>query len=391
MLEHRDDGGIKRGPLPENTTRTSILVAMLTLAIYMSAIVDVKAFAMFKRRNTIYFWSLLVASWGIMSHSLGIILKWHITALRLSSPRFAYLKIIEEAVFSTTRFFGVKDQVDSLEYLDVARIAPFVKAIWFAAPSQDSIQDKGLLLSEGLRVAWIRLLRALPVVAKASLFSYNFEGSQWQSDVTGQGTPSRMGDALMAAAVTCLASAGTRVRGLKVACHLTGTLDWQSLPGWEELDLSGLENVTYAPEPDASVLPNEDDDARQAVLAATNVSALFDKCQGSIRKIEIYGDIKLIWPGEQTLSLPALRYLSLRFSGIHIRNLGFWLRHMPRLEYFWLAGDYVTDGGETSWRCLFDATREHPRNRNGGMTIQWEHVLIQTYLTIMGDVRLVGE
>ncbi|KAL8976445.1 MAG: hypothetical protein Q9205_007546 [Flavoplaca limonia] len=76
MLQPRDDGGIKRGPLPENTTRTSILVAMLTLAIYMSALVDVKVFAMFKRRNTIYFWSLLVASWGIMSHSLGIILKW---------------------------------------------------------------------------------------------------------------------------------------------------------------------------------------------------------------------------------------------------------------------------------------------------------------------------
>ncbi|KAI4272237.1 MAG: hypothetical protein LQ337_005431 [Flavoplaca oasis] len=78
MLQHRDHGGMKRGPLPENTTRTSILVAMLTLAIYMSAIVDVKVFAMFKRRNTICFWSLLVVSWGIMSHSLGIILTWFV-------------------------------------------------------------------------------------------------------------------------------------------------------------------------------------------------------------------------------------------------------------------------------------------------------------------------
>lgn len=72
----RADGGIVRGPLPEDTTRTSILVAMLTLAIYMSALVDLKAFTLFKRRNTLYFWSLLVTSWGIMSHSLGIILKW---------------------------------------------------------------------------------------------------------------------------------------------------------------------------------------------------------------------------------------------------------------------------------------------------------------------------
>jgi len=51
---------------------------MLTLAIYMSLLVDLKAFTMFKRRNTLYFWSLLITSWGIMSHSLGIILKWFV-------------------------------------------------------------------------------------------------------------------------------------------------------------------------------------------------------------------------------------------------------------------------------------------------------------------------
>ncbi|KAL8647870.1 MAG: hypothetical protein Q9226_006249 [Calogaya cf. arnoldii] len=78
MLYPRSDGGIERGPLPEDTTRTSVLVAMLTLPIYMAAIIDVKVFTTFKRRNTIYFWSLLVASWGIMSHSIGIILKWFV-------------------------------------------------------------------------------------------------------------------------------------------------------------------------------------------------------------------------------------------------------------------------------------------------------------------------
>ncbi|KAL8830173.1 MAG: hypothetical protein Q9170_005859 [Blastenia crenularia] len=77
-LAPRGDGGIERGPLPPDTTRTSILVAMLTLAIYMAALVDLKVFTTFKRRNTIYFWSLLITSWGIMSHSLGIILKWFV-------------------------------------------------------------------------------------------------------------------------------------------------------------------------------------------------------------------------------------------------------------------------------------------------------------------------
>ena len=67
-----------RGPLPEDTRRTSILIAMLTIAIYMSALVDLKAIITFKRHNTLYFWSLLVTSWGIIGHSLGVILKWFV-------------------------------------------------------------------------------------------------------------------------------------------------------------------------------------------------------------------------------------------------------------------------------------------------------------------------
>lgn len=73
-----ESGGILRGPLPEETTRTSLLVAMLTLAMYMAFIVDLKVLTTFKRRNTLYFWSILLASWGIMSHSIGIILKWFV-------------------------------------------------------------------------------------------------------------------------------------------------------------------------------------------------------------------------------------------------------------------------------------------------------------------------
>ena len=74
----RGDGGIVRGPLPPDTTRTSILVAMLTLSIYMSLVVDIQIFTTFKRRNTVYFWSLFCTSCGIVSHSIGIILKWFV-------------------------------------------------------------------------------------------------------------------------------------------------------------------------------------------------------------------------------------------------------------------------------------------------------------------------
>lgn len=79
MLVPKDPSSIFRGPLPENTARTSILIAMLTIAIYMAALVDLKALIIFKRRNTLYFWSLLITSWGIIGHSLGVILKWFVS------------------------------------------------------------------------------------------------------------------------------------------------------------------------------------------------------------------------------------------------------------------------------------------------------------------------
>ena len=78
MLIPRDSGDIFRGPLPEDTARTSILIAMLTIAIYMSFLVDLKALTIFKRRNTLYFWSLMITSWGIIGHSVGVILKWFV-------------------------------------------------------------------------------------------------------------------------------------------------------------------------------------------------------------------------------------------------------------------------------------------------------------------------
>ncbi|KAI9853120.1 MAG: hypothetical protein M1838_001621 [Thelocarpon superellum] len=82
LLLPRDDptGGIERGPLTPDTTRTSLLVAMLSIAMYQALLVQIQVFGTFKRRNTLYFWSLLAASAGIMSHSFGIVLKWFVGA-----------------------------------------------------------------------------------------------------------------------------------------------------------------------------------------------------------------------------------------------------------------------------------------------------------------------
>ena len=78
MLVSRDPSDISEGPLPADTAVTSVLISMLTISIYMAALVDLKALATFKRYNTLYFWSLLVTSWGIILHSIGVILKWFV-------------------------------------------------------------------------------------------------------------------------------------------------------------------------------------------------------------------------------------------------------------------------------------------------------------------------
>ncbi|KAG8529890.1 uncharacterized protein KY384_005371 [Bacidia gigantensis] len=46
----------------------------------MSALIDIKALAIFKRYNTLYFWSLLVTSWGIIFHSIAVMLKWFVAS-----------------------------------------------------------------------------------------------------------------------------------------------------------------------------------------------------------------------------------------------------------------------------------------------------------------------
>lgn len=78
MLVSREAKDISEGPLPADTAITSILISMLTISIYMAALVDLKALTTFKRYNTLYFWSLLVTSWGIIFHSIGVILKWFV-------------------------------------------------------------------------------------------------------------------------------------------------------------------------------------------------------------------------------------------------------------------------------------------------------------------------
>ena len=55
-------------------------------------------------------------------------------ALRLSSPRFAYLHLIQKNLFGGIRLLATSEHLEHLAQADIRRIAPFVKSITFAAP-----------------------------------------------------------------------------------------------------------------------------------------------------------------------------------------------------------------------------------------------------------------
>jgi hypothetical protein len=79
------DAGVVGGlnaPLPILMT----MAAFLSIALYNVLETTTLIFTVFKKRNGLYFWSFLVANWGIAPHAVGFILKFfQITAFERDS------------------------------------------------------------------------------------------------------------------------------------------------------------------------------------------------------------------------------------------------------------------------------------------------------------------
>lgn len=84
-MAHEKDVGIVGGVnvgLPILMTMS----AFLAIALYNVVEITFHIFAVFKNRKGIYFWSLMVAAWGIAPHGIGFILKFfQVTRLDLLS------------------------------------------------------------------------------------------------------------------------------------------------------------------------------------------------------------------------------------------------------------------------------------------------------------------
>src|SRR4051812_15392021 len=81
-----DDHGItKDSKTPPNKLIT--IIVFNSMALWSVVELTFMIFATFKRRRGLYFWSFLIASWGIAPHAIGFLVK----ALRLTEAAWGYV------------------------------------------------------------------------------------------------------------------------------------------------------------------------------------------------------------------------------------------------------------------------------------------------------------
>ena len=394
-------------------------------------------------------------------------------SLRLVSRRFAESDIIRSTLFKRIRLVPAPDDLEALIQIKIDHLARFVKAVAFVAPPyswvlsyhdfkkstlaqavqrygvhnnvlytyepvrmaprlhrraghqplpRTPIQEmstrykdyfahamaaKSLLLGKELRAAWISVLEALPHAEDVVIRSPRLV----HQDGSYKKAAAPVGDALFTAGVAVLSAAGLRVRSLRIVGLMTGCLDWETLPGWKELDLGRLQSFTFRPrvwrpfwsletsgvdcsntsgsDPTETEMSedqesceedewssghgdsSEDDEPRKAEVMACHwntrsqsVAAVLKKSADSIEKFKYSYLHSMHWPGYEVIPMPKLRYLSLRGHGIHPRNLAAWMAQMPSLSHFKLSFTSASGNNQyyaREWLYIFDAIRNHPK------------------------------
>ncbi|ORY16250.1 integral membrane protein [Clohesyomyces aquaticus] len=85
----RDDSGIGANSTLSYPVAL-VIMAFLAISLYNVAELTLVIFTTFKRHNGLYFYSLLVAAWGIVPHSLGFLLKFY----NINTSKAVYLSLI---------------------------------------------------------------------------------------------------------------------------------------------------------------------------------------------------------------------------------------------------------------------------------------------------------
>jgi len=65
----------RSGPLPWNQTIWSLIAVFTAVPLWMTIELTVWVFYVFKRYSGLYFWSVLITTWGVTFHAIGFVLK----------------------------------------------------------------------------------------------------------------------------------------------------------------------------------------------------------------------------------------------------------------------------------------------------------------------------
>jgi len=95
-----------------------------------------------------------------------------------------------------------------------------------------------------------------------------------------------VGDALFAAGIACLAEANVKTHDLEVACAMTGEIGWETLAGWEDLDLSQMRKFKFQPKVQSfkEVLDIPKGKNSIAAWAAIALAAVIKKCGNKLEE-----------------------------------------------------------------------------------------------------------
>ncbi|KAI9846578.1 MAG: hypothetical protein M1837_003819 [Sclerophora amabilis] len=78
VIPRASDNGVTAGPIPESPVKYTIIAAFTAVAWYNVIELNLKVLLTFKRHRGLYFWSLLICSWGVTLHALAFVLKFFV-------------------------------------------------------------------------------------------------------------------------------------------------------------------------------------------------------------------------------------------------------------------------------------------------------------------------
>ncbi|KAF4965698.1 hypothetical protein FSARC_6538 [Fusarium sarcochroum] len=201
------------------------------------------------------------------------------------------------------------------------------------------------------------------------------------------------GDRLFITVMSCLAASGVAIRHLAISHCITGNFECANIPGWQDLNLSGLEELKFSPDISSNAMMIVEDSVLDALpcldleeieqKTSDVLHALVDKSQTSLKYLKLTARGPITWPSHPaTFDLPVLERLEPSIYRVNEALLRDWIVRMAALRYIKFSypeleqSDCWTDG----WRHVFDAIRDHP-NASGpnpkGLEVVFEHIALR--------------